>query len=171
MVSFLEENSLFSPRQCGFRKHHSTEAAVAYLTDCIRRNMDGLFTGAVLIDFRKAIDTIDHERVLHKLTQFGIRESELNWFHNYLSNRYQIFSIGGVQSPSHPVLFGVSQGTILGPLLFILYANDLPTCFHAANVLIYADDTVIFYGVSSPTDLELTLNVELKNLSRWASIN
>ena len=90
---------------------------------------------------------------------------------DYLSSRQQSVAFGGVLSDPQPVVTGVPQGSILGPLLFSLYVTDLPNCFQIANVLMYADDTVLFYGASSSAELIPVLNSELSHLANWASIN
>ena len=172
LVDYLEKNTLLSDYQCGFRKKHSTQSAVTFLTDSIRKNMDkSLITGALFIDFRKAFDTIDHVKLLEKLGSFGICDEEYYWMKDYLSNRQQSVSLGDILSDPQPVLSGVPQGSLLGPLLFTLYTTDLPSCIEKANVLMYADDTVIFYGSSNYKDIIAVLNAEISRLADWSSLN
>ena len=122
---------------CGFRHKYSTQSAITFLCDSIRRNMDaGQLTGAIFIDFRKAFDTLDHKVLLDKLQLFGIYDSEHRWMTDYLTDRTQSVFVGGVLSCPQQVVSGVPQGSILGPLLFSLYVTDLPNCLRAANVLI-----------------------------------
>ena len=172
LVEFLETHKLFSKFQCGFRRNHSTQSAITFLTDTIRRNIDdGCITGAIFVDFRKAFDTIDHKMLLYKLGMFGICGNELQWFENYLSNRMQSVFTGGVLSNPQPLISGVPQGSILGPLLFSLYVTDLPDCLHNSEVLMYADDTVIYYSASDTSQLIRVLNEELKLLESWSKKN
>ena len=131
----------------------------------------GQLTGAIFIDFRKAFDTIDHKVLLDKLQLFGIYDSEHRWMTDYLTDRTQSVFVGGVLSCPQQVVSGVPQGSILGPLLFSLYVKDLPNCLRAANVLMYADDTVIYYAASDANQLERVLNVELKFLHDWSTKN
>ena len=114
--------------------------------DTIRRNIDqGCLTGAVFIDLHKAFDTVNHEVLLKKLRGVGVTNLEYEWFKNYLENRTQVVEFQGVLSSTETVCVGVPQGSILGPLLFILQLNDLPGVTVKCSVLMYADDTVIFF--------------------------
>ncbi|KAM7436111.1 hypothetical protein ABFA07_014062 [Porites harrisoni] len=107
----------------------------------------GLLTGA-FVDFRKAFDTIDYKILLDKLQLFGICGSEHLWMSDYLTDRTQSVFVGGVLSSPQQVVSGVSQGSLLGPLIFSLYVTDLPSCLQASNELMYTDDTVIYYAAS-----------------------
>ena len=139
---YLTTHQLLNPYQCGFRRFHSTETAAISLTDTIRRNIDQkLLTGAVFVDLRKAFDTIDHHLLLAKLNSYGIGRNELNWFNDYLTNRSQTVSFQNVLSPPSIISSGVPQGSILGPLLFNLFINYLPSVASNCGVLMYADDT------------------------------
>ena len=131
----------------------------------------GQLTGAIFIDFRKAFDTIDHKILLDKLQMFGIYDSEHRWMTDYLTNRTQSVFVRGVLSCPQQVTSGVPQGSILGPLLFSMYVTDLPNSLRAANVLMYADDTVIYYAASEANQLERVLNAELKLLHDWSTMN
>jgi len=114
----------------------------------------GQLTGAIFIVFRKAFDTIDHKILLDKLQLFGIYDGEHHWMTDYLADRTQSVFVGGVLSCLQQVVSGVLQGSILGPLLFSLYVTDLQNRMRAANVLMYADDTVIYYAASDANQLE-----------------
>ena len=124
LYNYLENSKLLSPYQFGFRKNHSTTSAVVHLTDTVRKSMDkGKLTGALLIDLRKAFDTVDHQSLLSKLPYYGIENTKLRWIHDYLSHRSQIVNYEGEKSKEEQILFGVPQGSILGSLLFLIHVN------------------------------------------------
>jgi len=131
----------------------------------------GLITGAVFLDLSKAFDTVDHGLLLGKLKQIGACDNVVGWFRSYLNNRFQLTAVGDVQSPLKPIQVGVPQGSILGPLLFLVYINDLPTCLEHCEVALYADDTVIYFSSSCATEIEHFLNEDLPKLSSWFSTN
>ena len=124
----------------------STETALIRLTDQILTNIDNdELTGLVFIDFRKAFDVpvIDHELLLKNLFMFGVRPSSVTWFKSYLSERKQFITLGKVKSEQLTVKQGVSQGSILGPVLFVLFINDIPFYVHKSTMDIYADDSTL----------------------------
>ena len=166
--SFLSEHKLLNPYQCGFRRNHSTKfAAIAFL-DYIRRRMDlGLLTGAVFIDLRKAFDSVDHEILISKLESYGLRDIELDWFRNYLTYRKQLVSLGKEISDPCLITSGVPQGSILGPLLFVLFVNDLPIVLERCQILMYADDTVMYFAASNAQEISSTLTSELAKVNDW----
>ena len=125
----------------------STETALIRLTDQILTNIDNdELTGLVFIDFRKAFDVIyeiDHELLLKNLSMFGVRPSSVTWFKSYLSERKQFITLGKVKSEQLTVKQGVPQGSILGPVLFVLFINDIPFYVHKSTMDIYADDSTL----------------------------
>ncbi|PFX14591.1 putative 115 kDa protein [Stylophora pistillata] len=148
----------------------TTFAALSF-ADTIRRNIDlGFMTGAAFVDLRKAFDTIDHSILLRKLRSFGIKSKELNWFENYLSGRTQVVGVGGVSSDPLHITSGVPQGSILGPLLFVIYINDLHLCIKSCDVLMYADDTVLFCAGFNSEVIEDNLNQDLHTLGEWLQV-
>ena len=165
----LKKFDLLSPAQSGFRQYHSKESAVIYFTDEIRRNAHaGRLTGALFVDLKKAFDTVPHKELISKLECFGFVDNSIAWVTNYLSNRSQVVSLGTNLSSPLAVENGVPQGSILGPVLFTLYINELPSCINFSNVIMYADDTVIFFFSSAQLmEIELKLNMELTSLSEW----
>ena len=141
-------------------------------TDSIRRAIDsGKMTGAVFMDLRKAFDTVEHKVLLSKLPLKGIVHGELNWIANYLSGRYQYVQYDGVKSDRELVKYGVPQGSILGPLLFLLQINDLVKSVKNCNIQMYADDTVIYTSHSNISVIEQTLTSEMNNVSKWLDKN
>ena len=150
LASYFDDHNLLCKSQSGFRRMHSTETAVTYFADEILMNTDkGLVTGSVFIDLAKAFDTVDHDILLSKLEYYGVCDKTLSWFKNYFTGRKQFVHIDSQTSEELAVTSGVPQGSILGPLLFIVYINDLPRCVKHCSVNMYADDTVLY--LAGPT--------------------
>ena len=127
LYKFLETNNLIYSLQFGFRQKHSISHALIHLTDKIREQLEkGNFACGIFIDFQKAFDTaVNHQIPIQKLNYYGIRGIANNWFSSYLQNRTQFVSINGFESNVNAICCGVPQGSILGPLLFLIYVNDL----------------------------------------------
>ena len=160
LYKFLSDNSLLSKHQFRIRPKNSTLTALIQMCDEWYQNMDdGNLNGVVFLDIRKAFDSVDHQILLHKIkTQFGLRNIEFDWFASYLTNKEQVCNINGSISSSKNIKTGVPQGSILGPLLFLLYINDLPECLQRTTPCLYADDTQIF---ASSAELIDSLNHDL----------
>ncbi len=172
--SFLEQNRLISEHQSGFRKSHSTTTALLDVTNRWLKNIEqGKLTGVVFIDLRKAFDTVDITIALHKLRHFGISQESLEhkWFTSYLTGRKQTVCIDEALSNPLPVNVGVPQGSILGPLVFILYLNDLPSSVKNCNSGMYADDTEIDFSSKSVTEIETKINDDLNSLTDFFQRN
>ena len=168
LYNYLNGNKLITSKQFGFRPTLSTGLALTKFTDSILGDMDASrFTGAVFLDLSKAFDTVDHTILLDKLRILGVDEDSLDWFESYLSERSQATSVGESISFPLPVSVGVPQGSILGPLLFVVYVNDLPSLNLQSKVVLYADDTVLYYSSKYAKELEDKLNADLVVLSRW----
>ena len=174
LSKFLRDNNLLYELKSAFRPGHSTETALIRLTDQILMNMDNdNVTGLVLIDFRKAFDVIDHELLLKKLSIYGATPSSVAWFKSYLSERKQFISLGKTTSEQLTVKQGVPQGSILGPVLFLLFVNDMPLHVQKSTIDVYADDTTLSSSSNWKTiqSLNQALSLDLCKVERWASEN
>jgi hypothetical protein len=141
LTTFLETNNIICNEQFGFRKNHSTVHPMTQFMNFVSNaHNDKEHVIAIYCDLRKAFDTVDHNILFKKLQKIGIRGSELLWFKNYLTGRKQFVHINGTNSSLLDILLGVPQGSILGPILFLIYINDLPLC-SALKALLFADDT------------------------------
>ena len=171
-INHLEMHNFLSPKQFGFRKQRNTEFANVLFTDAIRSAMDrGELTGALFVDLSKAFDTVSHAALLDKLPAFGVTSNELNWFTDYLFNRSMFVSHNDSISQKMAVTCGVPQGSILGPLLFLLHFNEVPDLLSHCHVLMYADDTVLYFHHKNLGEIERTITNDLKILSRWLRDN
>ena len=172
LYMFLEANNILFNQQFWFRKNNSTTYALIQITERIKESIDnGKFGCGLFIDLRKAFDTVNHEILLLKLEHYGIRGILLDWFKSYLSNRKQFVCINGISSSLKDISCGVPQGSVLGPLLFLLYINDLPNISKILNFYLFADDTNIYYENENLAQMEKIINLELKKLSMWLKIN
>ena len=172
LASYFNDHNLLCKSQSGFRRMHSTETAVTYFADEILMNMDkGLVTGSVFIDLAKAFNTVDHDVLLSKLEYYGVCNQSLQWFKNYFKGRKQFVHIDSRSSEELAVTSGVPQGSILGPLLFIVYINDIPRCVKHCSANMYADDTVLYLDGPTVHNLIFYINQDLQCLSEWLEDN
>ena len=172
LLNYLHKCEILTDKQYGFRQNHSTYMAIIDIVDKISNEIDNKnFTAGVFIDLSKAFDTIDHDILLDKMYLYGIRGVALNWFKSYLHNRKQYVQIDGVKSELSVIKCGVPQGSILGPLLFILYINDIINVSDIANIVMFADDTNIFFSGKNLITLTATINSELDKISNWFKLN
>lgn len=172
VVNFFDRFDVISDAQFGFRHGRSTCDAILRLTDSIYDTFnEGNYLISVLLDFSKAFDTVDHAILLKKLSLSGIRGATLNWFKSYLGNRRQYVSIGESCSTDLPINVGVPQGSILGPLLFLIYINDLPNCSEKLTFVHFADDTTVFIRGDNLPNLFHAMNSELEIVDRWLCAN
>ena len=168
LINFLNKFNMLSNNQYGFRKNHSTAYALIQLYDTLSDEIDlGKVTLGLFIDLSKAFDTVNHDILLAKLEFYGVRGVALQWFKSYLSCRTQFVQYNGYNSFSKYIKSGVPQGSILGPLLFLLYINDLCNVSKALDFILLADDTNIFFSHNDPNQLMEIVNNELKKLSSW----
>ena len=169
---YLNDNDLLVNCQSGFRSLHSTLTSLLEASNSWSVNIDnGLINGVIFIDLKKVFDTIDHKILLRKLASYGIDHRALKWFDSYLSDRQQKCVVNGELSGARAVTCGVPQGSLIGPLLFLIYINDLPNCLSKALPRMYADDTSISIAASSLPELESALNTELTYLHEWLNVN
>ena len=172
LYAYLTEHDIVCKHQSGFRTHHSTVTALLEATDTWAYNIDkGKINAVVFLDLKKAFDTVNHDVLLSKLNNYGIRDIPHKWFTSYLDKRTQKCSINGSLSQSCLLSFGVPQGTILGPLLFLLYINDLPNCLTNCQPRMYADDTHLTYAGVSTDNIESCLNNDLAKVHNWLTAN
>ena len=172
LYSFLDEHNILFKNQFGFRKNNSTSFALIQITEKIKETIDKKKYGCgIFIDLRKAFDTVNHEILLKKLEHYGIRGTALIWFKSYLFNRQQFVFHNGESSRLQYITSGVPQGSVLGPLLFLIYINDLPNISSILDFYLFADDTNIYYEADTPEKLELTMNRELIKLRTWLIVN
>jgi hypothetical protein len=169
----LKENSLLFSRQFGFQKNTSTEHAIIKLVDDITKSFSrGEFTLGIFIDLSKAFDTVNHEILLDKLAYYGIKGKIKEWFKSYLTNRKQYISYeNGKKTNLLNILCGVPQGSILGPLLFLLYINDLYNACNDIMLIMFADDTNLFLSDKNIDNLFMKMNNELKSITTWFEAN
>ena len=170
--SFVEKQNILYQFQFGFRKGCSTEQAILEITGNFKSALDNkLYTCGIFLDFTKAFDTVNHHILLKKIEKYGIRGLPLQWFSSYLNNRAQFVQIGNDKSDMLAVKCGVPQGSTLGPLLFLLYINDLPYSPDILQFRIFADDTNIFYFSKSPNILQKVVNDELNKVYQYCLAN
>ena len=171
LTSFLEENNILSKWQFGFRSAHSTSHPMVHFLNKITEALNKKkHTIAIFCDLKKAFDTCNHEILFSKLSKYGIMGIELDWFKSYLKNRKQFVSIKNKSSPLLDILLGVPQGSILGPLLFLLYINDLPLSSRFMSLL-FADDTTLLHTHDDLKILEEIVNTEFRKICDYFRAN
>ena len=166
VMKFLDKHNILTDSQHGFRAKRSTETQLLLTIDDISKQVDQNSTiSMAILDFSKAFDKVPHKRLLSKLLAYGINGELLNWFESFLTNRVQRVVCDGEISDPKCVLSGVPQGTVLGPLLFLLYVNDIPDNI-TSTVRLFADDCLVYRKINSPTDQQL-LQEDLNKLEHW----
>jgi hypothetical protein len=172
LSNFFKIHKLLYELQFGFREGHSTQLTIITLMDRIISALErGNYTVGIFLDFSKAFDTVNHEILLSKLNKYGIRGVANNWVRSYLANRSQYSFINDCKSSTLEVKCGVPQGSILGPLLFLIYINDLPNFSSQITSILFADDSNLFLDGPELPALETKINSELPKLVAWLQAN
>lgn len=175
LVNFLEHEDTLTPFQYGFRQRKSTEDAVSHLVDEVVSSLDvGGRCMGVFLDLAKAFDTVSPIILLQKLERLGIRGNALDWFRSYLSDRGQCVSVAGYSSSVRGTSFGVPQGSILGPTLFIVYINDIANLFSKSNdtkFVCYADDTALIFKGKTWENVFNIAELGLSSVAAWLDLN
>ena len=167
VLNHLSTNNLLSPHQFGFIPGRSCSTQLLLLLDYLTSHLDnGYSIDVIYLDFQKAFDTVPHRRLLQKLISFGIHGNVLKWIESFLSNRRQQVVLNGHKSCFIPVTSGVPQGSVLGPLLFIMFVNEIPSIV-SSPALMFADDTKIFCVIRNGEDYTALQN-DLDLLHRWS---
>lgn len=170
--SFAKRFDLISNCQFGFRKNKSTSDSLVTLSEHIYDSLNSKKNHiSVLLDLKKAFDTVAHDILLDKLFHYGIRGLPLAMIRSYLSDRFQYMEINGTKSSTRPICRGVPQGSIMGPLLFIIYINDLPLICPGAEIQLFADDTVVSVSGTDFTQTSINLNSHLHLINDWMKSN
>ena len=170
--NFLETHTLLDPNQGGFRKNNSTINSIANYIDNIYESInEKKLSLSVYIDFSKAFDIVNHTILKQKLHHLGVKNNTLLWVDSYLQNRKQCTMINNVYSSYKTIQCGVPQGSTLGPLLFLIYINDLRNCLKSSKSYLYADDTVLVESCIDIYTSYLNLQSDLDNIANWCKGN
>ena len=172
LMNYLSSKKILYKYQFGFREHYGTHLALILLEEKISKAIDeGQYTIGLFLDLSKAFDTIDHSILLSKLEHYGIRGLSLQWFSSYLKDRTQYVAFDNAQSNTLSINCGVPQGSILGPLLFLVYINDLALVSEKMFSILFADDTNSFLSGTNLRVLADTINKELIKFNTWLQVN
>ena len=172
LIEFITANNILTELQFGFQRNKSTEQAVASIISALNQDkILGNSSYCIFLDFAKAFDTVNHEILLAKLNHYGISGISHTLLKCYLSNRSQQTEINGILSDSGIIKHGVPQGSVLGPLLFLLYINDIRESSNILKFFLFADDTTVYYSDKTDPNTENLLNQELSKVSTWLAAN
>ena len=172
LSNYLNDFNILSPSQSGFRPKFSTTTTLLKFTNDVFSSFgDSMSTGAIFIDLSKAFDMVDHYLLLDKLYAIGLSRQALLWFNSYLHHRRQCVSYQGSQSDFVIMDKGVPQGSSLGPLLFSIFINDLPTICSNSHIQLYADDTIIYCSNPNIAQIQQTLQADFNSVQEWFYFN
>lgn len=174
MLDFLAQTNFFSRDQYGFREGLNTECALENFLSQIYNSLNDLNsnkTAGLFLDLAKAFDTVNHKLLLRKLHRAGMRGVVLNWFESYLENRMQYVSVANCSSSTLLIKSGVPQGSVLGPILFLIFINDLYSGTFHGQITAFADDTAFSYSATNLTQLHYSMQQDLNSLSLWFNFN
>lgn len=171
-IEYIENNKLLTAYQAGFRNKNSCESAIQTVLykwkDAIEQN---LIVGVVFLDFKRAFETINRQLLILKLKRYGLGSKIIEWFESYLDSRKQVVKYGETVSSEQLTTYGVPQGTVLGPNLFILYINDIVHHIKDSNIQLFADDTILYVVGSDVQNVINIINIELENVLKWLNMN
>ena len=171
MTNFINKNNILSPSQYGFRSNSSTELAITTFYDQLLTNLNNnKLTCSIFLDLRKAFDSVNHEILLKKLAHYGFCGPIHNFLRTYLSGRKICSKIGNQVSKFNLIEYGVPQGSILGPLLFLLFVNDLPNATKFRTTL-FADDTNLHISHYNLKTLQIKVSEEIDKINNWINLN
>ena len=172
LIDYINKYGILTDRQYGFRSKSSTNHAIIELVDKITKAIEkNEFTVGIFLDLSKAFDTVNHTILLKKLYFYGIRGKCHAWIKDYLSNRKQMVKYYNIRSTEKIITCGVPQGSILGPLLFLIYINDLNNSTSNLSTILFADDTNLFCSGKDLEELEVLINEELAHVQEWLTLN
>lgn len=171
LLEFIQDNNILISEQSGFRKNHSCETALQFLLNQWKIDIsNNLVIGVVFLDFKRAFETVNRNLLIMKLKKYGIEGIVLTWFISYLENREQMVKYSNSYSQNMDIKHGVPQGSVLAPILFILYINDISNYCKKCNIKLFADDTML-YVAGKVEDIQSKLNEDLKNICEWTCDN
>ena len=174
LLNYLNMHDILHPNQYGFRANHTTSQAILTFLQRVYDSLDeGNLYFAIFMDFRKAFDSVSHSILLSKLNSYGIRGIPLSWFRSYLSSRKQHVIVNNQVSEERQVNCGVPQGSILGPLLFLIFINDFPLCSGYFEFILFADDSTLSCTIprNQINHIHSVINSELENVNNWLKRN
>ena len=172
LYTYFTKHDILYKKQFGFQTNHSTAHTIIQLVQELMHSFDeNKFTLGVFIDLSKAFDTVNHEILITKLENYGVRGSNIKWFSNYLEGRKQFICFGEKNTELENITYGVPQGSILGPLLFLIYINDIYKSSDILNFILFADDTNLFFSHKDIKHLFNTVNIELAKIQEWFKAN
>ena len=172
LYKFLEINEILHPLQFGFRKNHSASHTLISMTETLKKTIDNRYFGCgIFIDLKKAFDTVNHSVLLKKLNHYGVRGIPLQWFYSYQAKKQQYVSINGCTSDKLVITRGLPQGSVLAPLLFLIFINDLPSVSKYLTFYLFADDTNIYFESAEFSKIEKVVNRELRKVKKWLKAN